>query len=269
MVKKKIYIFLFAFLFIALFAYFNVRAAVKDLLFLNGEHFLVYYTDDEEFAKNVLRKSEYYYKKIAEELGYGRHSDFWTWDKRVKVYLFPNRQSYINATGMSSWSEGMADYTEKKIVSYVWSVGFLDTLLPHEIAHLIFRDFIGFKGEAPLWLDEGVAQWMEPEKREYVFLEMAQIIEDEKNIPLDRLTLMDTRDETDNEVIYIFYAESASLVGFLIKKFGSKQFAEFCRQLRDGKSLRTALTFAYPKDIRSLNQLQEEWLKFIIKEGGR
>jgi hypothetical protein len=245
----------------------KVQAAAKDLQNLNGEHFIVYYTNDEKFAQSVLRKSEYYYKLIAEELGYGRYADFWIWEKRVKVYVFPDRQSYIEASGMNSWSEGMADYNQKMIVSYVWSEGFLDSLLPHEIAHLIFRDYVGFKGEVPLWLDEGVAQWMEPDKRADVFMVMAQIAEEGKSITLERLMRLDTRKEKDNEAIYIFYVESASLVGYLIRAFGPKLFAEFCRQLRDGKDLKTALTFAYPKDIRTLNQLEEKWLFFIMKEG--
>lgn len=240
----------------------------QDMESINGDHFVVHYTKDEQFASDVLRKAEDYYKEIARELGYGRHSDFWTWEKRVKIFIFPDRQSFIEATGEKNWSKGMANYTEKKILSYVWSKGFLDELLPHEIAHLIFRDFVGFKGEVPLWLDEGVAQWMEPKKKSEVMWVMAQIIEDDKAIPLKKLMEMDIRKEEDNEVVYIFYVEAASLVGFLIREYGSKQFAEFCRQLRDGKRLKTALTFAYPTKIRSLVQLEEKWLGCINKEGG-
>ncbi len=126
---------------------------------LNSDHFIVHFLSDEQFARDVLDKSEIYYNDIATQLGYPRYSEFWLWDKRVKIFIYADHRSYLNATGQPDWSQGMADYRQKRISSYVWSSGFLESLLPHEIAHLIFRDFVGFKGEVPVWLDEGVAQW--------------------------------------------------------------------------------------------------------------
>ena len=122
---------------------------------LKGEHFIVCYLQNEDFADDVLDKSEVYYSRIAADLNYPRYSEFWTWDKRVKIYIHPNLESFLKATGQPQWSRGMADYNNKQIISYAWSGGFLESLLPHEIAHLIFRDFVGFKSEIPLWLDEG------------------------------------------------------------------------------------------------------------------
>src|SRR4030042_1438376 len=71
-----------------------------------GDHFIVYYTEGKHpFARDVLWKSEKDYQRIAELLGYGRHSNFWTWDKRVKIYLYPDRASYRRATHMPEWSQ--------------------------------------------------------------------------------------------------------------------------------------------------------------------
>src|SRR4030042_5612914 len=132
---------------------------------IKSEHFVVYFTKDRKFAVDVLDKAEVYYKRIAADLGYPRYSDFWTWDKRVKIYIYPDHGSFIKATNQPEWSYGMADYRTKQIVSFAWSENFVESLLPHEMTHLIFRDFVGFKGEIPLWLDEGVAQWEEETKR--------------------------------------------------------------------------------------------------------
>jgi hypothetical protein len=244
-------------------------ALAQDFKEIKGDHFIVHYLSDEQFASDVLRSAESYYKEIAKELGYGRHSEFWTWEKRVNIILFDDKQSFLDATGINSWSEGVADYTEKKITSYVWSKGFLDALLPHEIAHLIFRDYVGFKGEVPLWLDEGVAQWMEPAKRSAVIVAMADILKNSKNIPLDKMMVLDIRQQDDNDLVYAFYVQSASLVGFMINAYESKKFIEFCRQLRDGKNLDSALAFAYSKEMRNINELEEVWKKYVIKGGER
>jgi len=255
---------------------------------LNGEHFIVYYTQDEKFAKDVLENAEVYYRRIAPDLGYPRYSEFWTWDKRAKIYIYPNQASFLKATGQPEWSYGMAEYKTKSIASFAGSPGLIESILPHEMAHLIFRDFVGFKGEIQLWLDEGVAQWEEIPKRQEIKRIAKQLYKDEKLLSLNDIMTLDIAN-TKGDRVYIrrirtkdgkeavlflsstnlvdtFYLEAASLVGFLIERYGSDNFAYFCRQLRDGKSLEEALTFAYPTNIRSITDLENKWWQYLEKE---
>ena len=60
-----------------------------------------------------------------------------------------------------------------------------------------------------------------------------------------------------------FYAESASLVGYLVEQYGSERFTRFCRQLRDGKSIEDAIKFAYAGQFQSLAELQAGWEQFL------
>ncbi len=253
---------------------------------MSGEHFIVYHRGEDKFAKDVLDKAEVYYERIASDLGYPRYSEFWTWDRRVKIYIHPDHASYIKATGQPQWSKGMADYTNKQIVSFVWSQGFLDSLLPHEVAHLIFRDFVGFKGETPLWLDEGIAQWEEAAKRDALKFLARQFYEKDSLLSLQDMMTWDIKALTDPKRVYIrptitkdgekgilflssksfvdtYYLQAASIVGFLMEKQGSSNFAEFCRQLRDGKSMDEALSFAYPTSTRSVSELEDQWRRYL------
>ncbi len=229
---------------------------------LKSEHFLVFFLDDKAFAKEVSLKAEEYYRTIASELGYQRYSGFWTWDNRVKIYIYPDKAAFAAATGEKEWSEGMADYFNKKIVSYVWNEGFLEALLPHEITHLIFRDFVGMGGAIPLWLDEGVAQWMEPKKREVLHAAMQNLIARGEILSLDKMMNLDIRQVTSTALVQTFYVEAASLVGFLVKQYGSDDFIGFCRQLRDKRNVGEALTFAYPMTVRDLEKLEQKWLEY-------
>lgn len=229
---------------------------------LKSEHFIVFFTDDQAFAKEVSLKAEGYYKSIASELGYQRYSGFWTWDNRVKIYIYPDKTAFAAATGEKEWSEGMADYFNKKIVSYVWNQGFFEALLPHEITHLIFRDFVGIEGAIPLWLDEGIAQWMEPKKREMLYGAMQNLITQGEILSLDKMMSLDIRRATDAALVQTFYVEAASLVGFLVRQYGSGDFIGFCRQLRDKKNIDEALTFAYPTTVRDLEKLEQKWLEY-------
>lgn len=253
-----------------------------------AEHFIVCFRQDEKFAKEAARKAEEYYKEIASELGYPRYSEFWTWDKRVKIYIYPDQQSYLNATGQPDWSYGMADYRRKQISSFVWSNGFLESLLPHEIAHLIFRDFVGFKGEIPPWLDEGVAQWSEKAKRGEIKAMVKGLYEKDALLSLDDMMQLNMQDFKEKGRVYIrsartkkgepgvlflstenlvntYYLQAVSLVGFLIEGYGSDRFAEFCRQLRDGKNIEETLKFAYPVHIRSIKDLEDRWRDYLEK----
>ncbi len=233
---------------------------------LKGEHFIVYFSRDEDtkFSQEVLDRAEVYYKRIASDLGYARYSEFWLWDKRVKIYIYPDHASFLAATAQPQWSHGMADYKNKQIISFIWSEGFLESLLPHEVAHLIFRDFVGFKGEVPLWLDEGVAQWEEEAKRQEMEFNVQQLFKKGSLLSLADMMRLNIRNVADKDKIYIrstrtkagdggviflsgdelvtiYYLQSVSVVGFLITKYGSDEFADFCRQLRDGKTIDGAL----------------------------
>ncbi|MBN1405354.1 MAG: hypothetical protein JW946_02420 [Candidatus Omnitrophica bacterium] len=281
---------------ICCFVYANLCIATYNIAFaddqpqwqeIKGEHFLIYFTGDEKFAKESEQKAEYYYRNIALDLGYQRYSEFWLWDNRVKIYIYPDHASYIKATGQPEWSHGMANYKTKQIASYTWSEGFLESLLPHEIAHLIFRDFIGFKGEAPLWLDEGVAQWAEYSKRNFMKSQVKNIFDansimlvndmmkvDFKYIQLKdvlyiRATLTKEGEPgvvflTGDELIKNYYIQAFSMVSFLVEKYGAERFSHFCRELRDGKSFEAGLNAAYRERISGINEFQNKWREYLL-----
>ena len=257
---------------------------------LKGEHFIVYFTQDkeEEFVKGVLRKAERDYVRIATDLGYARYEDFWTWDSRVKIYIYPDHASYLKYSNQPDWSEGMADYVAKSILSYSGSQNFLISILPHEMAHLIFRDFVGFKGEIPLWLDEGVAQWEEEVSRYRIKSRIREFLDKKSLLSLNDMMKLDIRliegthklhlcsTSMDgkpgflildgNNLVDLYYLQAASLVGFLIEQYGANRFTELCRQLRDGKDLEDALRFAYPTKLRSIDELEDKWLQYLREE---
>ncbi|MFH1593566.1 MAG: hypothetical protein ABID09_02585 [Candidatus Omnitrophota bacterium] len=255
-----------------------------------GQHFIVYYMHGgEELARRVLRKAEEYYKNIATDLGYPRHSAFWLWDNRAKIYLYPDRETYLEMTGQPYWSEGLAEYSDKKISSFILSEMFVESILPHEMAHLIFRDFVGFKGEVPLWLDEGVAQWAEMPKRQIIKRTAKHLYNTDSLLSIEDMMGLDIRGFTQKDMVYIrptqtkegepsmlflsldrlisnYYVQGVSLVDFLIGEYGSQRFAHFCRQLRDGKKMEEALRFAYPTYIRSISDLEDKWREYLAED---
>ena len=268
-----------------LFLFICSLAMAEEWQELKGDHFIVYHGKDyADFAGQVSRKAEEYYKSISSDLGYVRYSGFWKWENRVKIYIYPDHDSYIKASGRPEWSRGVANYQKKHILSYLWSHDFLEVLLAHELAHLIFRDFVGFKGEVPLWLDEGVAQWEEQLYRLNRKAAIRHAAHSGEVFSLQDLMTIDVRQikSTDTVRVYSlitgkqlvfkgesfvqsYYLQAFSLVGFLMEKYHADKFVIFCRQLRDGKSIVQALQSVYPTQMRTMEDMENQWRDYIME----
>ena len=228
-----------------------------------GDHFILYYVSEEARPKEVIRKAEFYYNRIAQDLGYARYSNFWQWDKRVKIYIHPSREVFQKATGQQAWSHGMASYLDKSIHSIQGDAYFLDSVLPHEITHLIFRDFVGIRSHVPMWMDEGVAQWEEDGKRAEALAMMPELAAIGTAITLDTLMKIDIQRETNPANVALFYTEAISLIDFLITTYGPASFTDLCRELRDGKKMEDALRVAYHGSLTSLEETEDRWRKYL------
>lgn len=232
---------------------------------IKGKHFIVYFYNKQQssIASRVLNEAEGYYDKVAYQIGYSRYSDFWTWEDRVKIFIFPDRLSFVMTTGQKEWSKGYAVrdsklFESRAIVTYNQEESFIDNLLPHEIAHLIVKDFIGFEKSLPLWFDEGIAQQQEtPDAAEEEG--MTRLAKDGQYIPFDIFQNLDIRQETDEFKVAVFYAQSRSVVEFLIRVYGQESFQRFCINLRDGMDFAEALGHAYPATIDSVATLGAKW----------
>jgi len=235
-----------------------------------GKHFIIYFADDKDslWTGKVLTEAENYYKKIAARLGYTRYQNFWTWDERSKIFIFPDKKTFVEQTGVPLWSKGSAlrdqNFLQTRIiVTFKQEERFLSDVLPHEIGHLILRDFIGFDKEIPLWFEEGVAQLQERDKIEFVQRIMRLIVEQNLYVPIASFNTVDIREETNPIKVAIFYAQSISILDFLIKRYGSRNFRRLCRNLKAGKSFEEGFRDAYSPSIKNLNRLEDKWLQYM------
>jgi hypothetical protein len=245
-------------------------AKLADWNEIKGKHFLVYYLEGKDYspAREILLRAEDYYQKIGSRIGFTRYSDFWTWEQRAKIFVFPDQAFYMRATGQPEWSTGYADndfraLQSRAIVTYYQEDEFIDGLLPHEIGHLILHDFITEEVSIPIWFDEGIAQLFEKNKSRAADGIMRQLLDRDAYIDFDILMRWDIRKEADQEKALVFYAQSLSVVEFMIKRYGADNFAQLCRNLRDRKNFNAALQNAYSSQLADLKDLEAKWLKFM------
>ena len=250
---------------ISIFFCFQGRLSAFDEKGWNSEkstHFIVYYKEaDGKFVHQVIDKAERYYQSIAENLGFTRYN-FWLWDKRAKLYIYNDAEDYQKYTGKPSWSGGVAYYHEKVIETFPWAQGFFQSLLPHELGHIIFREFVGELSNAPVWLDEGVAMSQEKEKRFNLKAKLLSALEQKKLLPLNKLSELNIAFVNDKEIVELYYAEALSVVDYLISKFGKDNFVELCHALKERKTFDQAINDAY-RVFKDLEDLNKAWLRYI------
>ncbi|MFA6358178.1 MAG: hypothetical protein WCY09_05880 [Candidatus Omnitrophota bacterium] len=219
-----------------------------------SKHFVIYYEEAPlEYINRLEQEAEHCYKNITSYLGLARF-DFWVWDNRCKIFLYPDAQKYLDTTGAAAWSRGHVQIAKKEISTYIWQEMFFDTILPHEIGHIIFRELVGYNKFLPLWLDEGVACMQEYESRDR--LATAQCL---VNLKLYTHFNELSKIKDSNVIIpFIFYNQSASIVDFLLRRFGRNKFIDFCRSLRDEDNWEQSLKGIYK--LKSLEELEKYWV---------
>jgi len=233
----------------------------KGWLELGTDHFIVCHTGAEEPARATGREAENWYARLMSDFGLPRRGDSWQWERRIRIRLYPSAEQFRKATGAPEWAGGRSSLAEREISTWEKDNAFTNSVLPHELAHLILREYIGPERDVPLWFVEGVTQWAEPGKR---------LLAAEKGYGMrgiqDRLAIQDLQacrveDLHSTGKAAVFYRQSLSLVAFIMAEGGSERFGTLCRHLRDGKTLEQALRFTYPNSLRTMTDLERSWLK--------
>jgi len=228
-----------------------------------SEHFIIYYHEaPAEYIEDVINAAEKYYNSITAELGFTRFDSFWTWDKRAKIYLYKDAKEYRDMSKQPGWSGAGVNIYSREIKTFVNMRHFFDTILPHELGHIIFREFVGFDKSLPLWMDEGVVSYLEKDYRGSRSAMVRSIVDSKYFMPLEELD----RIRSLNKFISpdIFYAESASVIEFLMTVYGQEKFINFCRHLRGLRSHDTwdkAAEEVY--GFRDISEMNQKWMEFL------
>jgi len=225
-------------------------------------HFVIY-EEGNVVSKKIIDALEHLHGNIMLDL---ITFSPWTRDKKVFLFFCSSQETYQQLTGRPAWSGGTASLKERKIFVYKNPGTF--GIIAHELTHIYFDSFFTEKPN-PLWLSEGMAVYIQVERGSSVPLWLSKnlkLIFRGAGFKLNDLMRIEKLEEADEESIRLWYAQSYSLVRFLMKMKAGDSFYIFCKMIKEGNPIHTSLYRAYGMPYNKLSSLEYAW-RYDVKTG--
>lgn len=238
------------------------------------EHFTVK-THNDALTRIVATQAEKYLAMLSQKFLGGA-----AYPHKVPLTVYRNQEEYV-AAGNPDWSQGGTAVGYESLDGFLKGqvtrkIDLLHTingelnpdlarpkLLPHELTHLVLGERFGER-PLPLWLNEGVAQYMEAGRRAECDKLIADYLNDKHGSPIPLRTLVTLPGYPENRgAIALFYAQSASFTGWLADTLGPEKFAAFLEDIRKGTGAEQAIQSAFKAGSGWDESAQAEWLKSV------
>ena len=242
----------------------EIETQVQQLIFLDdfinwrtieSDHLrLSWYEGSEQFANTLLQAGESALVRLNQMTGI-------TVEEQVKIYIYASSEDMQEATLFApSWSGGRAFPWNSAIIIGVaqhdlaWG---MDTMA-HELSHVIIGHYtFSCVNSIPIWIDEGLAMVTEGPLDLY----FQDILQD----AVDDNTLLSVRElgqifSADPDLARLSYAQSFSLVTYLLETYGGEPMLQILDHFRAGEREDTALEEVYGFDRDGLEILWRDWL---------
>ena len=224
-----------------------------------GQLSLYWYKGSQSFADELMTASQRAFKSLTEDTGVYL-------EKPVSIYIYASDKDLQGAMIFpQEWTGGVA-FTEYGIIAIGVPPEELEwgkRALAHELGHMLTHQ-ITFSPYGtillPTWLDEGLAMHAEGEPDPYFQSVLEYAITEQKLISVRSLS---SPFSAKPEEAYISYAESQSLVEFLIRNYGKDKIFQLLNLLKTGNSCDEALTEVYDFDQDGLDRI---WQVYVTEQ---
>lgn len=212
-----------------------------------GELTLFWYTGGDSFARELMDACQEGLARLTQDIG--------TYPERpIKIYIYASTSDLQGAMIFpQEWSGGVA-FTAFSTIAIGISQARLDwgkRALVHELTHLVVHQatFSPY-GQLPLWLDEGLAMYNEGELDPVLRSYLEGAILDDELISVRSLC---SPFSAYSEKVYLSYAQSYSLVEYLLNNYGQDKMLDLLALLKQGSTYDEALTEVYGFDVDGLD----------------
>jgi len=174
----------------------------------------------------------------------------------IAVVLYTN-QTYFDVTLAPSWTAALNDGKLRIPIEGLTSVTpDLSRVLKHELAHSFIRQ--ATNGKCPVWLNEGLAQLVEPQSAAKYRTPLSNLFQNGKQAPLQ--SMEGSFIGLDSNQAAIAYIESLAYVEYIRNAYGMNRIADIMRSLSEGQSPEESLKSVIHDDY---SQLEEEFAQHL------
>jgi hypothetical protein len=227
----------------------------------SGKLTLYSYESNQSVAQELLTAALQAIDKLAADTGVHLEDP-------VDLYIYANSKDLQGSMIFPrEWTGGVA-FTQYSIIAIGISPQNLDwgkNALAHELGHMVTHQitFSPYGANLPTWLDEGLAMHAEGQLDANLQSYLKKAIANQKLISIRSLS---SPFSAISEEAYLSYAESQSIVEFLIQNYGKDKMSSMLNLLKEGHSIDEALTDVYGVDQDGLDQLWRKSLTASVEQ---
>ncbi|RLC59963.1 MAG: peptidase MA domain-containing protein, partial [Chloroflexi bacterium] len=219
-----------------------------------GNITLYWYLGNTAFAQAIMNAAQQALARLTEDTGARLK-------KPVEIYIYTDARDLQGAMVYpQEWTGGVAFTRYGTIAIGIapndldWGKGAIAHELTHLVVHqMVFNPYSGL----PTWLDEGLAMYAEGELGAQFQLYLNKAIAENSLISVRSLS---SPFSAYAEESYLSYAESYSLVEFLITRYGQGKMLSLLNTFEQGSSYDDALRTVYGFDTDGLDVLWRAYL---------
>ena len=224
---------------------------------------LLWYGQNDAFGQSVMSTAQTALTKLAADTGA-------TPEQTVNLSIYTSGQDYsASVTGASEWSGGVTLPDFNSIILLIRPNNINADLsgVAHELTHVIV-DQVTFNpyNSIPYWLNEGLAMYIQ-----YPDGVLPSQFTTPFTTAFNNNTLISVRSLSDPfsayaDKAFLSYAESFSMVTFLIDQYGAQKMLQFLNTFKQGATYDGALQSVYGFNMDGLNA---EWLTRVKTQSGK
>ncbi len=220
---------------------------------------IYWYEGNQSFVQELMTAAQQALARLAGDTGAEL-------ERTVKVYVYASFRDLLGSMIFpQEWTGGVA-FTRYGTLAIgispselVWG----KRAIAHELAHLVIHQMtLNPYNDLPTWLDEGLAMYAEgPLESGYVAL-LNKVVAENELISVRSLSSPFSAFAGEASLAY---AQSYSLVEFLISSYGQGKMLELLNTFRQGSGYDAALDRVYGFDMDGLNNLWRDYVTMLAQ----
>jgi hypothetical protein len=220
-----------------------------------GKISLNWYKGDNAFAQSLMEAAQGGLTKLAKDTGASPQ-------KIISIYIYASSQDLQGSMIYPNEWTGGVSFTQYNIITIgvePSNISWGESAMVHELTHNVIGQVIfNPYDDLPVWLNEGLAMYNQGPFTSQFRDPLAKAIRDNQ---LLSVKMISSPFSAYSDKATLSYAESYTLVDYLVQKFGAAKMTALFQSFKQGNTYDGAFQDVLGFDQNGLNQQWQPWVK--------